>query len=400
MNPQDNLENPTDQNQHNLAADLVRSKLEKLYQKEPNANQEISEIHAIEHKVALSKYQRFMQKLTSSGLSTAEIQTAWHNYYNELPDNEKHEVWREFYEEQGQVKQAELHKQSAKHASQHVKHEPTSVYPSTYNNPALTKRDTRTLADVKNNIINKVSKRNKLSKKEHLRSILFGLGAGTIITLIMLFGFFNERFIAPLITPSRNVSSTPIVIDPNSTAVGPNPEVIVPKINVEIPVIYDLNSIDEKAIQKALEGGVVHYVTTPSPGEKGNIAIVGHSSNNILNHGKYKFAFVLLSKLENGDTFTLTKNGKAYVYRVYDKRIVQPNDVFVLDSTDKLATATLITCDPPGTSLHRLIVIGEQIAPNPKNNTQSTAQHQDQKPKILPSNAPTLWQRLKDWLFS
>ena len=80
--------------------------------------------------------------------------------------------------------------------------------------------------------------------------------------------------------------------------------------------------------------------------------VYGHSSNNIFNKGQYKFAFVLLHLLQPGDTFYLTKDGKVYVYKVFSKRIVEPTEVSVLLPVDgHQATATLITCDPPGTSL-------------------------------------------------
>src|SRR5581483_6597328 len=98
-----------------------------------------------------------------------------------------------------------------------------------------------------------------------------------------------------------------------------NPEVLIPKINVEIPVVYDQTSINEDAMETSLEQGVVHYATTAYPGQQGNAVFFGHSSNNIFNPGKYKFAFVLLHQLDNGDLFYLTRDGKQYVYRVYKK---------------------------------------------------------------------------------
>jgi sortase A len=104
------------------------------------------------------------------------------------------------------------------------------------------------------------------------------------------------------------------------------------------------------------------------PGESGNVAIVGHSSNNILNSGKYKFAFVLLKKLEAEDTFFVQKDGIRYTYKVYKKEVVGPDNVAVLDTQEKPNTITLITCDPPGTSINRLIITAEQISPDPLGN--------------------------------
>ena len=252
--------------------------------------------------------------------------------------------------------------------------------------------------DIKNNILRNVSTTKRLKAKHHFQSLVFGLGLGSLVVLILLFSFFNERFIAPFITPSRHVSATPIIIDPNSTAVDPQPKVIIPKINVEIPVVYDEPSIADNAVENALERGVLHYATTPNPGQHGNVVLFGHSSNNIFNHGQYKFAFVLLSRLENGDLFYLTKDGKRYTYQVYEKRIVKPTDVSVMGPADKPDTATLITCDPPGTSLNRLVVTGAQIDPDPATNGASTAETSTTQPKIVPSNAPSLWQRFVNWL--
>lgn len=385
----------------NLAAELIRSKIQSLYADEPNARQELAEAEAA--KGHRSKHQQFMHKLSSSGKPMADMQTAWHEYYTALPDNEKHIVWREFYAG---------HAHAAKQQHAHATQSPTPPAPAPRVIPAarashllqppkpLTMPTRRSVADIKNQLTSRVNARGKLQAKHHLQSLLFGLATGSVILLFLLFGFFNERFLTPFITPSRNVSATPIIIDPSSTAVSNEAKVIIPKINVEIPVVYDEPSIQEAAIQQALERGVVHYATTASPGELGNSVIFGHSSNNILNKGKYKFAFVLLSKLNPGDTFYLTKDGKRYAYRVFDKKIVPPTDFSVLEPVPgKPATATLITCDPPGTSINRLVITAEQISPDPAANVASSAkQVADQQPKVIPGNAPSLWNRLTGWL--
>jgi sortase A len=268
----------------------------------------------------------------------------------------------------------------------------------TIKQPARRKRlaDTRSAAEIKEAIRNRVTAGGKLKGKHNLQSLLFGVGTGLIAVFIFLFGFFNEVLIAPFIQPSRTAAATPIIVDPNSVQVGDTPQVIIPKINVQIPTDYSQTSTSEAAIQDALENGVVHYPTTKRPGEVGNAAFFGHSSNNIFNKGKYKFAFVLLSELVEGDTFYLTYNGKAYVYRVTSKRIVQPTDVGVLDDTPGKSTATLITCDPPGTSLHRLIVVGEQISPDPSGNAteRTTPVPTVTSSRQLPGNGPTLWTRI------
>jgi len=376
-NHQDNLE---------PAANIARAKLAKLYQEEPNAKAEIVEASVSTHQ---SKHQRYMNSLSSSGKSLAEIQTAWHNYYVELPDQQKHEVWQEFYAAHDKSKNQAAKPQASPETPVHEPEKPTK--------PAKP----QTIAAAKQKIIRSAnSGARKPSRKQNFHSVLFGVGMGAVVMLFLLFGFFNERFVAPFITPSRAVSSTPIIVDPSSNIAGPESEIIIPKINVEIPVIYDVESVDEAAIQHALERGVVHYASTPDPGQKGNSVIVGHSSNNIFNQGKYKFAFVLLNKLEIGDTFYLTKGGVRYAYKIYEKKVVPPTDVSVLGPNDKPATATLITCDPPGTSINRLIVVGEQISPDPNANAASTANPAVvEETGVVPGNAPSLWSRITDLIF-
>lgn len=377
---------PKTSSQPEPAINIARAKLDQLYSSEPNAKEELKET-----KQAVSpnsKHQTYMLNLSKSGKSLADIQTAWHAYYVALSDKEKHEVWQEFYDSHTKKSPEPAIIQQAK---------PIDTGTQTKND---------TTAEVKKRILRSAEdNRRHTSRKQNLHSVVFGLGMGSLVMFILLFGFFNERFIAPFITPSRTVSSTPIIVDPSSSSVGPESQVIIPKINVEIPTVYDVpfNSNPdkfEKSIQTGLEGGVVHYAITPDPGQKGNSVFVGHSSNNIFNKGKYKFAFVLLSKLEKGDTFYLTKNRVRYAYKVFEKKIVSPSDVSVLKSTSKTATATLITCDPPGTSLNRLVVVGEQISPDPLGNKASTATRESaSEPTIVPGNAESLWQRIKNLVF-
>lgn len=400
-------------NRNDPAVNLVRQKLSAVYDEEPSAKEEIKEVKTAD--IPLSKHQAYMQKISSSGMSLAEVQTAWHNYYVSLPDEEKHAVWQEFYAQhdknirKGDIASVESAPEAPKTHEQPAIGSftlPADGKPMvhTVGHKAESKKakpvtvGSRTVHDLKHQLTHKASQsaQTKLKAKQHFQSMLFGVGMGLIVVIIMLFSFFNERFIAPFITPGRNVTDTPIIID-STTAVSNESKIIIPKINIEIPVVYDEPSIEEAAIQNALERGVVHYATTPNPGEIGNAVLFGHSSNNILNNGRYKFAFVLLHRMEVGDTFFLTKNGTRFAYKIYEKKIVEPNEVGVLGATDRTATATLITCDPPGTALRRLVIIGEQISPDPTKNVASSVSPSTSQTAIIPSNAPSLWQRIREW---
>ncbi len=376
----------------NPAADLIRQKIEAAYLSEPSVSAEAREVELISPTTKLSKHQQFVNALINSGKSLVDIQTAWHEYYQGLPDEQKHEVWQEFYIMHAQTSQFAA--ATAQSATAQPQSEPR---PQVTARPKASTPLSRTLGELHSHVLKNVAKTRGYKPPKHVQSLLFGLAAGTGAVMIVLFSFFNERFIAPFIQPSRNVTNTPLISD--ASTIGAAPEVVIPKINVEIPVVYGVSTIDESAIETALEGGVVHYADTANPGQNGNLVIVGHSSNNIFNKGKYKFAFVLLSRLESGDTFYLQKDGKRYTYQVYKKEIVDPSNVSVLGPTDKPATATLITCDPPGTSINRLVVVGEQISPNPAANAPQVTQNSlaTQSAKI-PGNSESLWHHLTRWL--
>jgi LPXTG-site transpeptidase (sortase) family protein len=413
----------------NAAADLIRQKLENIFAAEPDAKQELAEAEAA--KLPRSKHQQFMEDLNNSGRSLAEIQTAWHTYYIGLPDNEKHAVWQEFYAannnstaynklvhapaQAASAKLIQPHSDPSAYArdvplnlsSAREQERPTTrVITADHTPPRAPRkriRDTRSVDDVKHQIKDKITAGGKLKAKHHFQSLAFGLAVGFVIVFVTLFGFFNEVFIAPFIQPDSHASATPVILDPTAVTVGSTPEVIIPKINVEIPVDYSQTTTDENQIENALEKGIVHYPSTVQPGQQGNAAYFGHSSNNIFNPGKYKFAFVLLHELVLGDTFYLTNNGKAYVYKVISRDVVDPSDVGVLNAVPgQTATATLITCDPPGTSLKRLVIVGQQISPDPSGNATAatpTSTTVGTSTFNLPGNGPTLWSRFWGWLF-
>ena len=386
---------PKTDNGVNAALNVIREKLAKIYADAPNPFEALQKPQA----PGRTKHQQFMFDLQNSGRSLADIQTAWHNYYLALPDHEKHQVWQEFYEAHAAMRARPVAEPT--HTTQR---RPTAI-PQALNTTPMTPivvggDDDRQPEQVRSAIRRTISANGKLQTRHHLQSLGFGLTIGVLTLVITLFSFFNEVIIAPFIQPGRAEGATPIIIDPSSVATGTTPEVIIPKINLEIPVDYSQTSDEESAIQNALEKGVVHYPSTVFPGQQGNAAYFGHSSNNIFNPGKYKFAFVLLHELQPGDTFYLTYRGKTYVYKVFKRLVVSPNQVEVLDNVPgHHATATLITCDPPGTALNRLVVVGDQISPEPAHDSKgSNTINTNSTVTALPDNGPTLWDRITSFL--
>lgn len=425
------------------AVELIRSKVARAYGEEPSAQAELAEVKS---QRSPSKHQLFLQQLAQEGKGLADIQTEWHRYYTQLPDEEKREVWDEFYaanqhtpyQKLFQKQQPVATRAQLKPVEQTVS-VPTSGQPQVitgfsgvtvgdhtpqkHMTPSRSVKKTRAghikkkagqalrktkvgtkmldsktaerTRHIKSRIQHKVSAGGKLETKHHMQSLLFGLGMGSIMLLFLLFGFFNEYIITPFIQPSSKVSGMPIIVSNISTEQAAVATVIVPKINIQIPIDFNLTTTDESTIQQSLENGVVHYSSTVKPGENGNGAYFGHSSQNLLNSGKYKFAFVRLRELTTGDVFYVTYQGKVYAYQVFAKEIVPPSQVSVLNDTKgELATAVLITCDPPGFSTNRLVVWGKQISPSVSSNTTPSALPGISEPTQITSNGPTLWTRM------
>lgn len=221
------------------------------------------------------------------------------------------------------------------------------------------------------------------------------------LTAIGVFLLVLLVFKAPVIISQVQYSLSPkpqaAAILPSTSEVIPAQNTItIPKINVQAPVNYE-PSIQEAAIQTALQTGVVHYGNTAAPGQPGNVAIFGHSSNDWWEAGNYKFVFVLLDKLSPGDQITVDYSSHRYVYEVTGSKIVDPTDVGVLNPTST-PTLTLITCTPPGTSLKRLVVTAKQITPDPTKTVVAVATPPTtQAPAALTSSPSFLDQLSQAW---
>jgi len=378
------MDNDTQDNNLNndpeaAAIELIIQKLDKLYAKNevrpPTPQNYVASSDDSKSKVQPSVHQIYRDKLINSGKLVSEIQTEWHKYYLSLNDDQKREVWDEFYKDNT----------IDGHIIDHPKQFETIV-------KSEDREDEEEVRPFKKN---HRPKKPQTKRKHIAKSIIFGLSIGIVCIVIFLFGFFNEVFIAPFITPSKSLSVDSVIVNNGTVNVSPNPVIIIPKINVEIPVVYTVNTLDENAIETGLQQGVVHYYDTAYPGQDGNGVIFGHSAGNIFNPGLYKYAFSLLHYLQVGDTFTINYQSKSYTYQVFNTFVVSPNDVSVVNPIPgHPATFTLITCNPPGLSTNRLIVQADQVNPNPAlNSTTVSSIKISQLPKTLPSESPTLWSR-------
>jgi LPXTG-site transpeptidase (sortase) family protein len=151
----------------------------------------------------------------------------------------------------------------------------------------------------------------------------------------------------------------------------PDNRLIIPKLNLNVPIVIPPNTAlmreDWKAleedIQKSLQDGVVHYPGTAKPGQAGNFFVTGHSSYFPWDPGQYKSVFARLHNLNVGDEYWVFYNGDRHRYVIQSEKEIKPSDVTVLDQPSGKRISTLMTCTPVGTTLRRLILIAQEVDP-------------------------------------
>ncbi len=118
---------------------------------------------------------------------------------------------------------------------------------------------------------------------------------------------------------------------------------------LSIPVIDVRVAIGEGVDKKTLKYTVGHFKGTALPGETGNCCIIGHRS---YAWGEF---FNRLGEMAEGDEVIAQYGGETFTYTVSDIFVVDPEDVWVLNSSDE-REMTLITCTPIRVATQRLII--------------------------------------------
>lgn len=169
--------------------------------------------------------------------------------------------------------------------------------------------------------------------------------------------------------PGVVLAAAPVVSTPAPLTI-PDNSISVPALGISAPITYD-SGLDPTTVHNNLEKGVIQLGGTAHPGQKGVIAISGHSSNYFWDKGQYNTVFAPLEKAAPGMQIVVTYNGQEYTYQVTKTYVVKPNDLAVLTDSN-LTGIRLLTCTPIGTALNRLVVEAVQISPNPATNTPFT----------------------------
>ena len=234
----------------------------------------------------------------------------------------------------------------------------------------------------------------KARKSRHFIPIAAALAVVLLFSILQ----YNRVLIANVqayVSPGA-IDPQNIIVDPTTdVTVSPEPKLIIPKINVNVPTVYG-SANDHDSLMRAMEGGVVHFAVPGAssvPGQIGNTVLSGHSSNDMFDSGNYKFVFAQLNNLQQGDTIYVNYQSKRYTYTVTKKEEVMPDNVAALTYQTDKPVLTLITCTPLGTALRRLLVTAEQISPDPSA-APVAPEAATSGDGAMPGNSPTLFQRI------
>ena len=221
--------------------------------------------------------------------------------------------------------------------------------------------------------------------------------AGTMVMLAFVFLQYNRVILGTVAayTSPGNIEPQNIIVDPSiDTKVSAEPKIIIPKINVDAPVVYGA-APDVQSQRKAMEKGVAHFAVSGAsalPGQAGNVVLAGHSSNDAFAAGGYKFIFAQNEKLQKDDVIYLNYEGKRYTYKITGSEVVKPNEVSKIQTGTQKPMLTLVSCVPVGTADKRLLVYADQISPNP--NTASAAAENNATGQIPGNPSPTVLERI------
>ena len=123
----------------------------------------------------------------------------------------------------------------------------------------------------------------------------------------------------------------------------------IPKISVYLPIYHGTSN-------EVLEKGVGHIQSTSIP-------IGGISTHSVLTgHTGLPSAelFTRLDELDIGDIFYIHVLNEVLTYKIYETKVILPDEIDELQITSGRDLVTLVTCTPYGVNTHRLLVKAER----------------------------------------
>jgi sortase A len=126
---------------------------------------------------------------------------------------------------------------------------------------------------------------------------------------------------------------------------------------IDIPSIGVSEFVVEGTDVASLRKGPGHYPDTPLPGDQGTTAIAGHRTT-------YGAPFRRIDQLDRGDRITLDMPDGRFLYRVERTKIVDDQDLSVLDPVGH-KRLMLSACHPLYSAAERVIVFARQVSRQP-----------------------------------
>lgn len=371
---------------HSAVANLARQQIDQLYQQQASstsgqpADTPSAAASTSQHSQNDSYHRTHQPARAANSPDWQQYHSAWQDYY------------QKYYEKYYTGAVAQIHQAYSEKSSQLEGMNP-NVEPSQTD----TMSPDEAMYDLRSQIVSKVQDSSKkVRKSRHFMPALAAISVLVLFTLLQ----FNRVIISNVkayVTPGE-IDPQNIVVDPSlSTAVGSKPLLVIPKINVSVPIVFNTQP-DYASQMKAMEKGVAYFGITganSTPGQVGNTVLSGHSSNDFIDPGEYKFVFALLERMKKSDVFYVNYKGTRYTYSVTKIRVVKPTDVNALIYPTNKPEVTLITCTPLGTAEKRLLVTGTQISPDPAKATEAPSEPTDGSGATsIPGNSPTFIERL------
>lgn len=206
-----------------------------------------------------------------------------------------------------------------------------------------------------------------------------GLRTGAIFVSLSLVLFAVDFVpVAPSTTAADTSKEDTAMLDVPVTLLDAAPESYTPvsieieSIELETPIIAPA-STDIEVLDRALLSGAVHYPESAKLGDTGNMLLFGHSSYLPIVHNKAFQAFNDLSKLEPGDTITVSSATHRHVYQVKQVRLVEAGDAQVAFASD-VPMLTLATCNTFGAKQDRWVVTAVWVGKVPLDTTATASQ--------------------------
>lgn len=181
--------------------------------------------------------------------------------------------------------------------------------------------------------------------KSKISKLLISMGLLIIIGSLILISYSKYVDNKALASFEEKIETNEVI-----TEINPGDEIAI----IEIESVNLKNVIVESTDNKYLKHHVCHFQNSAMPGEDGNFALAGHSSTYYYNQ-----VFNEVHKVKVGDEIKITTIDDEFIYTITETKVVEADEIEVLDQDTSKKEITLVTCTNGGKQ--RFIVKGEII---------------------------------------